>query len=218
MRPFNYAAWATHQETPLPIPGKLFDRTDNDAVSGCPVGGPAPYGRVLVRGPGSNTANPADRHYTMSDAVCLPDLNGDHLTDENGVLWNAVLPAAITIPVDFNGDMMVVGIGVATEFGAAPKRRLQQPFGLGDAHYAYEVCEQVAMAQEGNIVAYCETDINVGDQLFFRTVITSTTDGLQLLGAFSNVGGAEFQEFKHGSVFRPGPAGGAFVVNLNVQG
>lgn len=217
MRPFNYSAWATHQETPLPIPGKLYDRTDNEIVSGCAVGGPAPYGRVLVRGPGSNTATLTDRHYTMNDAVCLPDADGAHLQTEDGTLWNAAAPA-ITIPVDANGLMMVQGIGVATTFGFAPKRRLAQPFGLGDAHYAASEAEQVGMAQEGNIVCYCETNINVGDNLFFRTRVTSTSDGLQLLGAFTTVDDANTQAFTHGSVFRPGPAGGAFVLNLNMKG
>lgn len=212
MRPFNYTAWTTHQETPLPIPGKLFDRTDNDPVSGCAVGGPAPYGRVLVRGPGSDTFDPTDRHYTMADAVCLPDIDGAHLQTEDGQLWNA---AGITIPVDGNGDLMVVGVGVATQFGFAPKRRLVQPFGLGDAHYAASEAEQVAMCKEGNIVAYCETDINIGDDLFFRTRVTSTTDGVQLLGAFTTEDSANTQRFPKGKVFRPGPAGGAFVLNLN---
>ena len=72
---------------------------------------------------------------------------------------------------------------------------------------------------EGNIWVYCETDIDIGDDLFFRTdaAPAQLANGITLLGGFSNVGGADFQPFPYGSVFRPGPAGGAFVLTLNMQ-
>lgn len=220
MGAFNFSAWPKFQDRPVVHPGKLFDRTDNDGISAVPQGGPAPYGRVLVVGiAGSNATNPdlnlGDRYFTKDDSVSLPDLNGAHLTDfDSGATYAA---SGLALPVDPNGDLIYAGIGIWTEHNSGLNGSLAQPFGLGEHCYQPERCGQIGMAQEGNIWAYCETDIDKGDDLFFRTVVTSTTDGLQLLGAFSNVGGAEFQAFPHGTVFRGGPAGGAFVVNLNVR-
>jgi len=220
-RPFEFSAWATFQEQPVAHPGKIFDRADNDGISGVPQGGPAPYGRVLVAGisghQGTQAGGPAtwglsDRYHTLCDSVSLPDKDGAYLMDDAGQTYAA---AALTLPVDAAGDLIVRGIGMWTEHGACFNARLAQPFGLGDTFYQPEISGQIGMAQEGRIWAYCETDIDIGDKLYFRTVVTDATDGLQLLGGFSNAAGAEFQEFKGGSVFRPGPAGGAFVINLN---
>lgn len=224
-RPFEFSAWTKFQDQPLAHPGKIYDRADNDGTSHCPVGGPAPYGRVLVRGPQAHpgtlpaTTTPAfgqtDRYYTKVDACCLPDINGEHLIDKaTGDTFDA---AGITLPLDADGLLMVLGVGMWTEHGNCANGRLTQPFGLGDVFYQAEESGEVGVATEGRIWAYCETDINVGDKLYFRTVVTSTTDGLQLLGAFSNTASAEFQEFTMGKVFRPGPAGGAFVLSLNGQ-
>lgn len=224
-RPFNFSAWNKFQGQPLAHPGKIYDRADNDGTSHCPVGGPAPYGRVLVSGPQSHpgtiapTGTPAfdaaDRYYTKVDSCCLPDKDGAHLIDKAS--GDTFAAAGIALPVDANGDLIVLGVGMWTEHGACALPLLQQPFGLGDYYYQPEESGQVGIATEGRIWCYTETDINRGDPLFFRTVITSTTDGLQLLGAFSNVGGSEFQPFTMGKVFRPGPAGGAFVLSLNGQ-
>lgn len=220
-RPFEFSAWTKFQDQPVAHPGKIFDRADNDGISGCPQGGPAPYGRVLVAGisghQGTQAGGPAtwgqgDRYHTLADSVSLPDKNGAYLKTATGQTYAA---AGVSLPVDANGDLIVRGIGMWTEHGACFNSRLSQPFGLGDIYYQSETYGQVGMAQEGRLWCYCETDIDIGDKLYFRTVITDATDGIQLLGGFSNVGGAEFQEFKGGSVFRPGTAGGAFVINLN---
>jgi hypothetical protein len=220
-RPFEFSAWDEFQKQPLTHPGRIFDRADNDGISAVPEGGPAPYGRVLVVGisghQGTQAGGPArwglpDRYHTFCDSVSLPDKDGMHLKTPDGQTYDA---AGLSLPVDEAGLLIVRGIGMWTEAGSCFNSRLDQPFGLGDLYYQPEMTGQIGMAQEGRIWCYCETDIDVGDKLFFRTVVTSTTDGIQLLGAFSNVGGAGFQEFVGGSVFRPGPAGGAFVINLN---
>lgn len=226
-RPFNFTAWADFQDQPVGMPGKIFDRMDNDGRSAVPVGGPAPYGRVLVRGPNSLGTDPqgigathalTDRYFTNVDDCCLPDVNGEHLINcETG---NTFAADSIALPTDADGDLIVMGIGMWTEHGLSGlSPRLTQPFGLGDCQYQAERCGQIGMATEGNVWAYCETDINVGDALFFRTVVPAgnLTDGLSLLGAFTTVDDGETQPFPFGSVFRPGPAGGAFVVNLNIQ-
>lgn len=223
-RPFTFQAWPKFQDQPVAFPGKIYDRADNDGTSHCPVGGPAPYGRVLVRGPESHPATniaplptvgqyaQGDRYYTKVDSCCLPDIDGAHLLHSDGQTFGA---AGITLPVDVDGLLITLGIGMWTEHGAMANTQLVQPFGLGDCYYQPEECGQIGIATEGRIWAYTETAINPGDDLFFRTRVTSTTDGLQLLGAFSNVGGGDFQEFTLGKVFRPGPAGGAFVLSLN---
>lgn len=223
-RPFNFSAWPTFQSQPVRSPGKLFDRTDNDPHSATPQGGPAPYGRVLVAGlsaaQGTQAGGPgsfdlADRYYGLVETVSLPDKDGDHLI--NAATGHTYATDELALPVDGDGLLIYRGIGVWTEHGSGLNKPLTQPFGLGDIEYQVETHGQVSLCQKGNIWAYCETDIDVGDELFFRTVVTSTADGVQLLGGFSNVGGVNFQPFPHGSVFRPGPAGGAFVLTLNTQ-
>lgn len=220
-RPFEFSAanWQDFQNQPCVHPGKVADRTDNDGHSGVPEGGPVPYGRVLVRGLQSSASTNAEidlsaRYFTFNDSVSLPDKNGEYLCDDDGQTYAT---AGVSLPLDSDGELMVAGIGMWTEYGSCSKTRLQQPFGLGDYHYQDAKNGMVGMCIEGNIWCYCETDIDVGDTLFFRTVVTDASDGVQLLGAFSNAGGSEFQEFKHGKVFRPGPAGGAFVLTMNLQ-
>lgn len=225
-RPFEFSAWNKFQDQPLAHPGKIYDRADNEGTSHCPTGGPAPYGRVLVRGLSAHPATiadqpnaafaPTDRYYTKVDTCSLPDKNGAYLKTATGATYAA---EALTLPVDVNGNLIVLGIGMWTEHGACANRLLEQPFGLGDYFYQPETCGQVGIATEGRIWAYCETDIHVGDALFFRTVVppANLTDGVTLLGGFSNVGGGNFQPFTMGKVFRPGPAGGAFVLSLNGQ-
>lgn len=222
-QPFNYTAQSyvddPRHNIPAMQPGKLFDRTDNDAHSAVPEGGPGVYGRVMVAGVGSNQASGShtlgDRFYTRADTVSLPDTAGVHLTTPNGDTYDA---AGIALPTDTNGDLIVAGVGIWTEYNKphACQGRLEQPFGLGDKYYQEAVCGQVALCQEGNIWAYCETDIEKGDDLFYRTVVTSTTDGIQLLGAFRNDDdGGNAVPFNKGRVFVPGPAGGVFVLTLN---
>lgn len=222
-RPFNFSAWPTFQAQPVRMPGKLFDRSSNDGHSACSQGGPAPYGRVLVAGlsahqgteaGGPAASTPADRYRTLNESVSLPDKNGVHLLNAAGVTYAV---AATQLPRDAGGLMIYRGIGIWTEHGGSLNSPLKQPFGLGETEYQLETSGQVGLCQEGNIWAYCETDIDIGDDLFFRTVTSSVVDGLQLLGGFSKVGGANFQAFPHGSVLRPGPAGGAFVLTLNTQ-
>ncbi len=214
MRPFEFSGYSKFQDQPCVHPGKIFDRSDQDGSSYVPQGGPAPYGRVLVRGAGVLGTDLASKHHTLTDTCSLPDKDGAYLKADDGQTY---ADAGVSLPVNAAGLLMVLGVGMFTEHTSPLNSRLAQPFGLGDLAYQSEKCGQVGVAEEGRIWAYCETDINVGDDLFFRTVVTSTDDGVQLLGAFSNVGGANFQPFTHGSVFRGGPAGGAFVVNLNVR-
>lgn len=215
-RPFEFSAWDTFQKQPLAHPGKLYDRTDNDGHSGVPKGGPAPYGRMLVRGIANGDFDLTEKYYTNYDSVSLPDIAGAHLVDS--VSGDNYAAAGLALPLDTAGLLMPAGVGIWTEFrGGGWSPRLDQPFGLGDCYYQPETCGQVGMCIEGNIWCYTETDMNIGDDIFFRTTVTSTTDGLQLLGAFSNVGGGDFQPFNDGTVLRPGPKGGAFVLNLNTR-
>jgi hypothetical protein len=222
-RPFNFSAWTKFQDQPVAFPGKIYDRADNDGTSHCPVGGPAPYGRVLIRGPEAHpgtrgptgqTFSQGGRYFTGVDSCCLPDKNRTALKTPAGTTFAA---AGISLPVDAGGLFMPLGVGMWTEHGNCANTPLEQPFGLGDYFYQRENDGQIGIATEGRIWAYCETDMNVGDPLFFRTIVTSTTDGLQLLGGFSNVNTipANFQAFSMGKVFRPGKAGGAFVLSLN---
>lgn len=223
-RPFNFSAWTKFQDQPVAFPGKIYDRADNEGVSSCPVGGPAPYGRVLVRGPESHPATnvaplatagqyaAGDRYYTEVDSCCLPDKNRTHLKTLAGATF---ADAGINLPVDAGGLLIPLGVGMWTEHGAMANTPLAQPFGLGDYHYQVQTHGQVGIATEGRIWCYCEEDIRVGDALYFRTVVTSTVDGVQLLGAFGRTAGANFQAFPQGKVFRPGKAGGAFVLSLN---
>lgn len=225
-RPFNFSAWTKFQDQPVAFPGKIYDRSDQEGTSHCPVGGPAPYGRVLVRGPESHPATRGptaipfgvdrERYFTEVDTCCLPDKNRTALLTPAGVTYAA---AGINLPVDAAGALLTLGVGMWTEYGNCANIPLVQPFGLGDYFYQRQIEGQIGIATEGRIWAYCETDMNVGDPLFFRTVVTSTVDGVQLLGGFSNVNTipANFQTFK-GKVFRPGKAGGAFVLSLNGQG
>ena len=215
-RPFNFSAWTKFQDQPVSHPGKIYDRADNEGVSACPVGGPAPYGRVLVRGPqaglpGVAAHGLADRNYTNVDSCCLPDKNRTTLRTRTGTTFAA---AGISLPVDTAGNLIVLGIGMWTEHGSCGLPKLAQPFGLGDTFYQDAYDGQIGIATTGRIWCYTETDINVGDDLFFRTANPSSNDGLQLFGAFANAGGAAFQPFTQGKVFRPGKAGGAFVLQL----
>jgi len=222
MGAFNYSAasYADRYNVPAIQPGKLFDRTDNDAHSHLPEGGPAPYGRVLVAGRSSNAASGShtlgDRFYTKVDTVSLPDRLGTSLLTPGGVDYDT---AGFALPT-VNGEFIVEGIGVWTEYNKphSTQGRLAQPFGLGDKFYQEVECGQVAVAHEGNIWCYCETDMEKGDDLFYRVETTSTTDGIQLLGALRNDDdGGNALPFVHGSVMVPGPAGGLFVLTLNVQ-
>lgn len=219
MSRFKYSAYATTQLSSYP-PGKIYDLADNDGISVVPEGGPLPYGRVIVTGRSSHqTTNPGlvlgDRMFTKSHSGSLPDLDGVYLRDCDQDDTYANL--GLSLPVNPAGDLIVEGIGMWTEYGNTLNRALAQPFGLGECDYQQERCGEMGLAREGRIVCYTETDVNVGDDLFFRTVVTAPTDGIQLLGAFSNVGGAGFQAFPHGSVFVPGPAGGHFVISLNMR-
>lgn len=230
-RPFNFSAWPAadfSKGQPCVHPGKIYDRADNDGTSHVPQGGPAPYGRVLVAGISANLGTQASggvawpidgMDYTHVDSCSLPDRDGLWLRNDAGVVYSAVAPTPLALPVDADGDLIVCGVGMWTEHNALANRRLEQPFGLGDFHYQPEKCGQIGVATQGRIWAYCETDIDKGDELFFRVAAApaSVSDGITLLGAFSNVGGADFQAFPYGSVFRPGPAGGAFVLHLNMQ-
>jgi len=221
MSRFNYSAYATFQESQYQ-PGKIFDLSDNDGISVVPQGGPIPYGRVIVSGLATHAATNAGlnlgaRHYTHNHTGSLPDKNGDWLRDCD--LDDTYANLGFALPVDAAGDLMVEGIGMWTEFGRTLNAGLAQPFGLGECDYQKERCGEAGLAREGRIVVYTETDINRGDDLFFRTVVSAAqaTDGVSLLGGFSNVGGADFQAFPYGSVFEPGPAGGHFVLSLNMQ-
>lgn len=220
MRNFNFSAWSNFQDQPIANPGQLFDMTDHEGVSAVPEGGVVPYGRMLVRGSASQSATNAalsltDRHYTFMDSVCLPDVNGVHLIDPT--TGDNYTTAGISLPTDANGDLIVAGVGIWTEYNSCWNERLSQPWGLNDRFYQPVKQGQIGMATQGNIWAYCETDMEVGDEVFFRTVITGAnlTDGVSLLGAFANANSAEHQQLVSGTVMRPGPAGGAFVLNLN---
>lgn len=221
MAHFNYSAYATFQKSSYQ-PGKIFDTSDNDGISVVPQGGPIPYGRVIVTGlaghAGTNpNLNLADKYFTHNHSGSLPDLNGDWLRDCD--LDDTYANLGLTLPVDAAGDLIVEGIGMWTEHGRTLNMPLEQPFGLGETDYQAERCGEAGIAQEGRIVVYCETDINRGDDLFFRTVVSAAqaVDGISILGGFSNVGGADFQAFPYGTVFEPGQAGGHFVINLNMQ-
>ena len=231
-RPFNFSAWPKFQDQPLSFPGKIYDRADNEGVSACPVGSPGVYGRALVRGPqshpstlvaptvGTGTYAQADRYYTKVDSCCLPDKDRTFLMTEASAAFPAgqsFAAAGINLPVDAAGLLMPLGIGMWTEHGCMANSPLTQPFGLGDYYYQQTQDGQVGIATEGRIWAYCEEDINVGDALFFRTAVppANLTDGLTLLGAFGKTGGADWQAAPWAKVFRPGPAGGAFVISLN---
>jgi hypothetical protein len=224
-RPFEFSAYDLARQ-PITHPGKIFDRADNDGHSAVPEGGPAPYGRVLVAGrsahQGTQTGSPAkfgfkDRYYTDVDSVSLPDKKGDFLI--NDATGNTYKVDNIALPLNPAGLLIVRGIGMWTEHNACANSKLKQPLGLGDIFYQPEKSGQVGMAIEGNIWCYCETDIDIGDNLFFRTAAAPAqlTNGITLLGGFSNAAGADFQAFPYGSVLRPGPAGGAFVLTLNMQ-
>lgn len=223
-RPFNFSAWTKYQDQPVAYPGKIYDRADNEGVSACPVGGPGVYGRVLVRGPqshpatnvapvvGNGTYAAGDRYFTKVDSCCLPDKDRTSLRTEAGQTFAA---AGINLPVDAGGLLIPLGVGMWTEHGSMANTPLVQPFGLGDYFYQPSQDGQVGIATEGRIWAYCEEDIRVGDALYFRTVVTSTADGVQLLGSFGKTAGANFQAAPWAKVFRPGKAGGAFVISLN---
>lgn len=217
-RPFNFTAWPKFQDQPVSHPGKIYDRADNEGISACPVGGPAPYGRVLVRGPQTGLPGvPAyglgDKYFTKIDSCCLPDKDRVHLKTNAGQTFAA---AGINLPVDTGGNLIVLGIGMWTEHGMCGLPKLAQPFGLGDVAYQDAYDGQIGIATTGRIWCYCETDINVGDDLFFRTQAAggALTNGVALLGAFGNTAGATHQAFTQGKVFRPGKAGGAFVLQL----
>jgi len=210
MSRFQFTAYANFQDQPAAHPGKIFDRTDQDGISGVPMGGPAPHGRVLVSGISAHGATNAglgltDKYFTKEDSVSLPDKAGAHLKDyDTGLTYAA---SGLTLPVDANGDLIIRGIGMWTEHGSQLNTGLAQPFGLGEHCYQAER-------------VYTETDIQLGDELYFRHTIGNAaqlTDGVVLLGAFAanQAGNPNFQKFPHGSVFRPGPAGGLFVINLN---
>jgi hypothetical protein len=225
-RPFEFSAWTKFQDQPVAHPGKIYDRADNEGVSACPVGGPAPYGRVLVRGPQSGIpgvpAFPlpamsnvhADRYYTKIDSCCLPDKAGTHLKIMDGTQTFAA--AGLALPTDAAGNLLVLGIGMWTEHGMCGLPELKQPFGLGDYMYQDTWDGQVGIATHGRIWCYTETDIEINSPLFFRTSVTAPqlTNGLSLLGAFTTVDDATTEAFTVGKVFRPGKAGGAFVLQL----
>lgn len=223
MSTFNFSAqvYIDADNVPAIQPGKIFDRTDNEGHSYVPEGSAGVYGRVLVAGASSTPAaggfNVGEMYYTKNDTCSLPDVDGAHLLDDNGTDYAT---AGKALPLDANGDPIILGVGMLTECGVkhACMGKLEQPIGLNDPYFQLEKHGQVGVATAGNIWAYCETDIIKGDDLFYRVKVTSTTDGVQLLGAFRNDDdGGNALPFKHGSCFQPGPAGGLFVLNLNLH-
>ncbi len=219
---FEFSAWPNFQDRYVAHPGKMHDLTDIEGHSHVPEGGPGVYGRMHVRGVSGHSAtnaalNIGERYYTANDSCSLPDLNGTHLI--NRATGNTYATDGIALPLDAAGLLIPVGVGIWTEWNANMNASLAQPFGLGEHCYQPAHCGELSVATEGNIWAYCETDMEVGDEVWFRTNVPAAnlTDGVSLLGGFANAGGADFQQFLGGTVFRPGPAGGAFVLNLNME-
>lgn len=219
-RPFNFSAWTKFQDQPLAHPGKIYDRADNEGVSVCPVGGPIPYGRVIVRGPQAGLPGvPAQalsaRYYTKIDAGCLPDKNGAYLKT-NEAVPRTFAAAGLTLPLDDDGLLIPLGIGMWTEHGFPDLAKLAQPFGLGDTFYQPEYDGQAGLATDGRIWTYCETAMNVGDKVYFRTEAAGATltNGVGLLGAVLSVAGTTTQLLPQAKVMRPGPAGGACVLQI----
>ena len=224
---FNFTAApyaADSKNQPAIAPGKIRDRSDNDGHSGVPEGCPGVYGRVLVAGystsaalSGSHAAG--DRHYTKVDTVSLPDIDGEYLMTPGGVTY---ADAGWNLPRDTDGNPIYAGVGMWTEHNKPHpcQGRLEQPIGLGDKYFQNEQHGMIGMAIEGNIYMYTETDIERGDDLFYRVQIlpADIADGIKLIGAIRNDDdGGTAIPFNHGRAIEPGPAGGLFVCSLNLS-
>ena len=222
--PKNFAGKSAFSQSGMLPPGHIYDMADNDMSSHVPCGGVIPFGRGVVTGVGGTVADefnagnnnfggPGDTYYTNTDTISLPDAKGEWLTTEEGELY---ADAGLALPTDANGALCFEGISVwcPTKCKSAA---LDLPWGHKDIYYADILCDQVAVVRQGRVWVYTETDIDKKSQLYMRTCITDDTPGsLQLLGAFlDNDDGGNAQLVDCAGVFRPGCAGGAFVMDFS---
>ena len=210
-------------DSTMPIPGKTYGTFDNRSISAVAEGGPLMGGRVAVAGVCADDpymgaphfGSPSDDYYTYTHTASMPDSKGLHLMTPDGQTY---AEAGLALPADAAGCLCVLGVVKVPGERYCKATRAQVPFGFGDQFY--NDCQETAtIARAGQIVGYAETDIGIKDQLYFRHCISDTTPGSkQLLGGFlNNDDGGNATPFVCGGVFRPGCAGGWFVLDMDMK-
>lgn len=173
------------------FPGQWYDISDTEAVSRSAELTAIPFGVAVVNG-------------THDNQVRLPD-DGDY--------FSSVISGAIETVADEN-----VFVGISMYHTPAPDcaaPALVRPIGNGDKGYL-KITETVSCATQGRIYVVCETDVKIGDDVFFRHTLADAAANPQpeQLGALSNVDSGETTTIKGAQWMSTSAAGELAIVKL----